>query len=188
MSPEAQFAEHYRNNYRRVLGLCRQLLGRAHLAEDAAQEVFLRAHRAFASYDSARPFEGWILTIAGNYCIDVVRRRRKEAQLFGSERDEQMAAEAEDSDVLGDLLAQERATELKVAIAELPERYRLPLVLAYYRDASYDEVAAALGITRTHAGTLICRAKQALRKALNPARDESCESNAESSSLNKETA
>jgi len=181
MTSEADFAEHYRNNYRRVLGLCRQLLGRIQPAEDAAQEVFLRAHRAFASYDRARPFEGWILTIASNYCIDVVRRRRKEAQLFGSEGEERIAAEADDSDVLGELLAEERAAELKVAIASLPERYRLPLVLAYYRDASYDEVASALGITRTHAGALICRAKQALRRALRPARTES-------RTLNKETA
>ena len=181
MTSEADFAEHYRNNYRRVLGLCRQLLGRIQPAEDAAQEVFLRAHRAFASYDRTRPFEGWILTIASNYCIDVVRRRRKEAQLFGSEGEERIAAEADDSDVLGELLAEERAAELKVAIASLPERYRLPLVLAYYRDASYDEVASALGITRTHAGALICRAKQALRRALRPARTES-------RTLNKETA
>jgi RNA polymerase sigma-70 factor (ECF subfamily) len=121
------------------------------------------------------------LTIASNYCIDVVRRRRKEAQLFGSEGEERIAAEADDSDVLGDLLAQERAAELKVAIAALPERYRLPLVLAYYRDASYDEVAAALGITRTHAGALICRAKQALRRTLHSA-------HAECRTLNKETA
>ena len=181
MTSEADFANHYRNNYRRVLGLCRQLLGGLQPAEDAAQEVFLRAHRALSSYDSTRPFEGWILTIASNYCIDVVRRRRKEAQLFGSEGEERIAAEADDSDVLGELLAEERAAELKVAIASLPERYRLPLVLAYYRDASYDEVAANLGITRTHAGALICRAKQALRRALRPARTES-------RTLNKETA
>jgi RNA polymerase sigma-70 factor (ECF subfamily) len=157
------------------------LLGRIQPAEDAAQEVFLRAHRAFASYDRTRPFEGWILTIASNYCIDVVRRRRKEARLFGSEGEERIAAEAVDSDVLGDLLAQERAAELKAAVASLPERYRLPLVLAYYRDASYDEVASALGITRTHAGALICRAKQALRRTLTSA-------HAESRTLDKETA
>jgi RNA polymerase sigma-70 factor (ECF subfamily) len=166
MTSEAAFAEHYRQYYRRVLGLCRQLLGRLQPAEDAAQEVFLRAYRARASYDPTRPFEGWILTIASNYCVDVVRRRRKEASLFGSESDERLAAEADDSDVLGDVLSEERAAEVKTAIAALPERYRLPLVLAYYRDASYDEVAAALGITRTHAGALICRAKQALRRAL----------------------
>jgi len=188
MTSEADFAEHYRNNYRRVLGLCRQLLGRLQPAEDAAQEVFLRAHRALASYDPTRPFEGWILTIASNYCIDVVRRRRKEAQLFGTESDERIAAEADDSDVLRDLLAHERAAELRAAVASLPERYRLPLVLAYYRDSSYEQVALALGITRTHAGALICRAKQALRRALTAANDESHESNVEARAVNKETA
>ena len=166
MTSEAAFAQLYKEHYRRVLGLCRHLLGRLHPAEDAAQEVFLRAYRARASYDASKPFEGWILTIASNYCIDVVRRRRKETSLFGSERDERLAAEADDSDVLGDVLSAERAAEVKAAVAALPERYRLPLVLAYYRDASYEEVASALGITRTHAGTLICRAKQALRSAL----------------------
>src|SRR5262249_56158173 len=70
MTSEADFAAHYRNNYRRVLGLCRQLLGGLQPAEDAAQEVFLRAHRSLSSYDRTRPFEGWILTIASNHCID----------------------------------------------------------------------------------------------------------------------
>ena len=68
--------------------------------------------------------------------------------------------------MLGDLLTVERAAEVKAAVAALPERYRVPLVLAYYNDASYDDVAAALGVTRSHAGTLICRAKQTLRRAL----------------------
>ena len=180
MSSEADFAEHYRNTLpagsRPLPAVARP---RPTRAEDAAQEVFLRAHRAFASYDSARPFEGWILTIASNYCIDVVRRRRKEAQLFGSEGDERIAAEADDSGRARRSARAGARDGLKAAIAELPERYRLPLVLAYYRDASYDEVAAALGITRTHAGALICRAKQALRRSLTPA-------NAESRTLNKE--
>jgi RNA polymerase sigma-70 factor, ECF subfamily len=163
---EEAFAEHYRTHYRRVFGLCRQMLGKAESAEDAAQEVFLRAHRALASYDASQPFAGWILKIASNHCVDVLRRRRKELQLFGTESDERIAAEADDSDVLGDLLTAERAVEVKAAVEALPERYRLPLVLAYYADASYDDVAAALSITRTHAGTLICRAKQTLRRAL----------------------
>jgi RNA polymerase sigma-70 factor, ECF subfamily len=163
---EEAFAEHYRTHYRRVFGLCRQMLGKSERAEDAAQDVFLRAHHAIASYDPAQPFAGWILRIASNYCIDLLRRRRKEHQLFGTESDERIAAEADDTDVLGDLLTAERAGEVKAAVDALPERYRLPLVLAYYNDASYEEVAEQLGITRTHAGTLICRAKQNLRRAL----------------------
>lgn len=163
---DASFAERYRSHYRRVLGLCRHLLGSADRAEDAAQEVFVRAYRAYGDYDPAQPFAGWILRIASNYCIDVVRRRSTEARLFGTEADERLAAVADRADVLGDLLTSERAAEVRAAVAALPERYRLPLVLAYYAESSYDDIAATLGITRTHAGTLIFRAKQALRRAL----------------------
>jgi RNA polymerase sigma-70 factor (ECF subfamily) len=166
MTSEAAFAEHYRAHYARVLGLCRQLLGDTERAKDAAQDTFLKAHRAFRSYDTTQPFAGWILTIASNHCIDQLRRRGKEPLVFGAETDERIAAEADDCDVLGELLTAERADEVKAAIDVLPERYRLPLVLAYYREASYEEVAAALGITRTHAGALICRAKQMLRRGL----------------------
>lgn len=166
MTADAAFAELYRAYYRRVYGLCRQLLGSADQAQDAAQEVFLRAHRRFGDYDAARPFAGWILRIASNHCIDVVRRRKTEARIFGTESQERIAAEADDTNVLGDLLTDERAAEIRAAVQALPERYRLPLVLAYYGDSSYDDIAAALGITRVHVGTLIFRGRQALRRAL----------------------
>jgi RNA polymerase sigma-70 factor (ECF subfamily) len=166
MTADADFAELYRTHYRRVFGLCRQVLGSADRAQDAAQEVFIRAHRGFRGYDPAQPFAGWILRIASNYCIDIVRRRKTEARLFGSEADERSEAEAENTNVLADLLTKERAAEVRAAVDALPERYRLPLVLAYYGDSNHDEVAAALGITRTHVGTLIFRAKQMLRRAL----------------------
>ena len=126
----------------------------------------MRAYGAFDRYDASQPFAGWILTIASNYCIDLVRRRKHEAALFGDELEERLASEADETDVLGALETQERANEINVAIAALPERYRLPLVLAYYRDATYDEIAAELDITRSHVGVLICRAKQTLRRAL----------------------
>ena len=68
MTKEAGFAELYTAHYRQVRGLCRQLLGSADRAEDAAQEAFARAYRAFASYDAAQPFAAWIMSIARNYC------------------------------------------------------------------------------------------------------------------------
>jgi RNA polymerase sigma-70 factor (ECF subfamily) len=166
MTADAGFAELYQAHYPRVRGLCRHLLGSADRAQDAAQEVFIRAHRGFPGYDPAQPFAGWILRIASNYCIDVIRRRKTEARLFGNEADERIEAEADATNVLGELLTAERAAAIRTAVAALPERYRLPLVLAYYGEASYDDVAAALGITRTHVATLIFRAKQALRRAL----------------------
>jgi RNA polymerase sigma-70 factor (ECF subfamily) len=166
MTSHTPFAELYRTHYRRVFGLCRQLLGSSARAEDAASEVFMRAYQSFASYDPAQPFAGWILKIASNHCIDRVRRRARQATMLGTEADERLAAEGEGGGALGALVAAERAREVNAAVAALPERYRLPLVLAYYRDASYEEIAAELGITRSHVGALICRAKQALRRAL----------------------
>jgi RNA polymerase sigma-70 factor (ECF subfamily) len=173
MTGEVGFAELYQTHYRRVFGLCRKLLGSADRAEDAAQEVFMRGHRGFASYDRSQSFAGWILRIASNHCIDIVRRRMKERQIFGTESDERIEAEADHTNVLGELLTTERAQEVKAAVAALPERYRIPLVLAYYSESSYDDIAATLGITRTHVGTLIYRAKQALRRSLTQLEEES---------------
>jgi RNA polymerase sigma-70 factor, ECF subfamily len=166
MTKEAGFADLYVAHYRQVRGLCRQLLGSADRAEDAAQEAFARAYRSLASYDEALPFAGWVMRIARNYCLDLLRRRSKEVALFGSEAEEAAAAEAPGVDGLGAALTEERAAAVNAAVAKLPERYRVPLALAYYSDADYDDIATTLGITRNHVGVLLCRAKQLLRQAL----------------------
>ena len=88
------------------------------------------------------------------------------AGYLGDEEVETVAAEAPDADGLGKALTSERAAEVNAAVAKLPERYRVPLALAYYGDQDYDEIAAALGITRNHVGVLLCRAKQLLRQSL----------------------
>src|SRR5919202_6872667 len=59
-----------------VYNIAYRMLGNAAEAEDAAQEVFLRAYLKLASYDRERRFSSWLLAIASNYCIDVLRRRR----------------------------------------------------------------------------------------------------------------
>jgi RNA polymerase sigma-70 factor (ECF subfamily) len=166
MTKEEAFGELYQTHYRQVRGLCRQLLGSTERAEDAAQEAFMRAYTAFARYDPAQRFAPWIMSIARNYCFDLVRRRRTEAALFGKESEEAAAVEAPGVDGLGAVLTTERASSVNAAVAKLPERYRVPLALAYYADADYDEIATTLGITRTHVGVLLCRAKQMLRQSL----------------------
>jgi len=166
MTEVAAFAELYAAHYRQVRGLCRQLLGSTERAEDAAQESFVRAFRAQASRDPAQPFIAWIMRIARNHCLDLLRRRSRERALFGDEEVETVAAEAPGADGLGKALSTERAAEVNAAVAKLPERYRVPLALAYFGDQDYDEIAASLGITRNHVGVLLCRAKQMLRQAL----------------------
>ena len=59
-----------------VYNLCYRMLGERTEAEDAAQEAFLRAYLNLKRYDPARSFKTWVLSIASNYCIDRLRRRR----------------------------------------------------------------------------------------------------------------
>jgi RNA polymerase sigma factor (sigma-70 family) len=106
------------------------------------------------------------MRIARNHCLDVLRRRSRERALFGDEEAESVAIQAPGTDGLGAALTAERAAEVNAAVAKLPERYRVPLALAYFGDQDYDEIAAALGITRNHVGVLLCRAKQLLRQSL----------------------
>jgi RNA polymerase sigma-70 factor (ECF subfamily) len=165
----------YRSHYRRVFGLCLKLLGRRGEAQDAAQEVFVRAYRAIDSYDASQSFSPWVLSIASNHCIDRLRRRQREPGLF-DDPEREMAELAADTPTLPELVADgERDDALRAAIGALPEKHRLPLVLAYFNDMSYDEIAAALDISRNHVGVLLLRAKKMLRRALAGTAAEHCE-------------
>lgn len=163
---DGEFEARYRTHRSSVVGLCRRLLGSAEQAEDAAHEVFVRAHMHRRDYDPARSFSSWVLSIATHHCVDLLRRRSSEAKLFGAEDVERAAIATGGPGPLGLLLMRERQQELREAIRQLPSRYRVPLVLSVYREHSYDEIADALHIPRSHVAVLIFRARQRLRQAL----------------------
>lgn len=163
---KADFDALYREHYHRVLGLCRRMLGNRSDAEDAAQEVFMRGYGVLERYRTRDPFGPWIGAIATNYCIDVLRRRRRRAEVFSENpADPPELADPVENGV-GSLISTHEAHAITQAVEALPERYRLPIVLAYYADASYDEIANALGITANHVGVLLLRGKQRLRRDL----------------------
>ena len=163
---KAGFDALYREHYPRVLGLCRRILGGVADAEDAAQEVFMRGYRTFENYRSAEPFGPWIGTIATNYCIDLLRRHRRMAGIFAEDSaDAPEPAESVENGV-GALISAHEATVIARAVEALPEKYRLPIVLAYYADASHDEIGRALDITANHVGVLLLRGRQRLRREL----------------------
>ena len=168
-----EFEALYRDHYRRVFGLCRRLLGRSTQAEDAAQEVFVRAYRSLDRYDAHQPFAAWILSIAANHCVDLLRSRARDGKLFDEFDTEIDVLDASAPGALDTLVDEQRSAEIRDAIAALPDKYRLPIVLAYYNDANYDEIAHALGVTRNHVGVLLLRAKQLLRHSLAASQEES---------------
>jgi RNA polymerase sigma-70 factor (ECF subfamily) len=161
--------EIYRLYARRVFGLCRYMLDSRESAEDATSEVFLKLQRSIESYDGSTPFPRWLLRVTGNQCIDVLRRRKRGRQVI-VEGEEGItvidAAASPQPSPLGAVLGAEVREQVRDAIARLPENYRVPLVLRYYSELSYDEIAQQLDLKRDYVAALLFRAKQELRRKL----------------------
>jgi RNA polymerase sigma-70 factor, ECF subfamily len=126
------------------------------VADDVAQEAFVRAARSLSTFDGSRPFAPWVTRIAVNYAIDLVRRQRREVGLEW--RDEQPSAPVEIDD------------ELHAAVLELPLERRAPLVLHFFLGFSVDETAAILEIPPGTASSRISRALSTLRSTLEDVR------------------
>jgi RNA polymerase sigma-70 factor (ECF subfamily) len=161
-------AEIYRRYVRRVFGLCRYLLDSRENAEDATSEVFLRLQRSIESYDGSIPFPRWLLRVAGNQCIDALRRGQRRRQAIVEVQDEAAVidATAPEPSPLSAVISTETRAQVRDAITHLPKNYRVPLVLRYYSDLSYEEIAHQLGLQKNLVATLIFRAKQELRRKL----------------------
>lgn len=145
---------------RPVYSLCYRMLGQAEEAEDAAQESFLRAFRSLRRYDPGRPFGTWLLSIAAHHCIDRLRRRRPlqeqggEAELF--ERPDGAPGPEES------LEARQRREAVAALLDSLRAPDRAALVLHYWHDLSYEEIAATLGMSLPAVKTRMHRARRAL--------------------------
>ena len=157
-------AELYRLHAPRVLSLAAWLLPSRDAAEDAVSDIILRLPEKLATYDGRVPLEAWLVRVTTNWCIDWLRRNSRERSLF--EPVEASAEPAGADSPLDDLLVRERAETLRAAVRALPPRYRVPLVLRYFCDLSYDEVAARIGLDRAQTGVLLFRGKRELRRLL----------------------
>jgi RNA polymerase sigma-70 factor (ECF subfamily) len=163
-------SEIYHRYVRRVFGLCRYMLSSREVAEDATSEVFLKLQRSIESYDSSIPFPRWLLRVAGNQCIDALRGRQRGLKVFVEVEDGTSGIDAATSEPspLGAVISTQERAQVRDTIARLPENYRVPLVLRYYGELSYDEIAQELGLERNSVAALLFRAKQELRRRLAP--------------------
>ena len=160
--------EIYRRYVQRVFGLCRYILESRENAEDATSEVFLKLQRSIEGYDGSIPFPRWLLRVAGNHCIDTLRRRQRAKKVIAELEDSDVVIEAVglEPSPLTAVLATEERVQVRDTIARLPQNYRVPLVLRYYSELSYDEIAQQLGLERNYVAALIFRAKQEMRRRL----------------------
>lgn len=150
---------------RPVYNLCYRMLGNAEDAEDAAQETFLRAYKALKRYDNQRPFSTWLLSIAAHYCIDQIRRRRYPIVSVedlpvpdlpdtkpGVERSFQQKQEQEQVRAILDVLD---ATD------------RAAVIMYYWYDFSYAEIAEALSLTESAIKSRLHRARRSMAQYWN---------------------
>ena len=106
--------------------------------------------------------------MAGNQCIDALRRRQRGRQVIVELEDGAAVVEAGSSEPspLGAVISMEERVQVRDTIARLPENYRVPLVLRYYSELTYNEIAQQLDLERNYVAALILRAKRELRRRL----------------------
>ncbi len=150
-----------------VYNLCYRMLGDAGEAEDATQEAFLRGFMNLRRYDTKRSFKTWLMSIASNHCIDRWRKRRMH---FVSLDDEPTAAALalSSNDPLPEqaALSSEKSELLQGLLLKLDESYRLPLVLRYWYDYSYAEIAQVMDTTESAIKSRLFRARRTLADLL----------------------
>jgi len=146
---------------RRVLTLAWRLLGSMEDAEDAAQEVFLRAFRFLHRFDSRRRFEPWLIRMTVNVCRDIGRKKQQYPTVaFDFER---LRA---GGDPHSELSSEEQRQSLYAALAELPEKEKSAVVLRDIEGFSTAEVAEILGSSEATVRSQISTARIKIRKAI----------------------
>ena len=163
-NPEA-WGELYRDYAPAIFRFCRRAMPTREDAEDATMDIFVKVRQKLSQYDATRSFSAWLYTVAANHCWDLLRRRKLRQDLETGEV-ENMPLEHPDPSQLEQLVQQRTSQEIRRAMDQLPPRSRMALVLRYYSDMSYDDIAATLGVRRTFVGVVLLRARHQLREIL----------------------
>jgi RNA polymerase sigma-70 factor (ECF subfamily) len=148
--------------HRLVINVAFRGLGEMSLAEDVAQEVFIKVYKALPGYRHEKPFKHWLHRIAGNAVTDALRRRRPVVSIEALEQPP-LAAGSDPQDVAS---RHDLQRSVRDAIANLPPHYRDTIALQTFGELSYGEIARTLDIPL---GTVMSRlngAKRLLRESL----------------------
>ena len=150
-----------------VYNLCYRMLSERTEAEDAAQEAFLRAYLNLQRYDPGRSFKTWLLTIASNHCIDRLRRRRM-TWLSIDDPLPSLTLSSDEPEPEDELIRHEQSAAIQSILNELNPDYRAAVVLRYWYDFSYNEIADVLDTTESAIKSRLFRARQILAEKMNP--------------------
>lgn len=168
------FAELVELYHHRLVTVMHHLVGNNEEAEDLAQEVFLRVYRGRKKYHPKAKFSTWLYTIANNLALNVMRSRQRKPTIPLNVRDsgplgprpaEQLVLDRADQPQQR-MQKQELAAIVKQALDTLNERQRIAVVLNKFEDMNYAEIAEVMGLTTKAVKSLLSRARDNLRIAL----------------------
>ena len=167
-----ELAEKYKQP---IVNLMYRMLRDFDEAEDLTQNVFIRVYQSAARYEVTARFSTWIFTIARRLCLNEIRRRGRHPaeSLESSQTDytEQGPRQFEDVKTFSPpeaYLQGELARKIEEALAQLPEKQRLAIVLCRQEELSYEEIAKVLECSVPATKSLIHRGRETLKEKLKP--------------------
>jgi RNA polymerase sigma-70 factor (ECF subfamily) len=149
-----------------IYNLCYRMLGEAREAEDAAQETFLRAYAQLGSYDASRSFKTWLFSIANHHCIDRLRKRRLTWLSIDDDLPPHPALQEQAPGPEEASVRREQSEAMQVLLAKLPPDDRSVVVMRYWYDLSYEEIAEATRTTVSAVKSRLHRARGSLGEML----------------------
>lgn len=157
----------YRN---KLFFYLRHFVGGREEAEDLLQNVFVKAYEKLHTFDARRAFSSWIYRIAHNEAVNYIKRKNKKTMLSWEDivsTKDQLESSSPDRSPQEIWIRKEVRTEVRKALNKIPDKYREVLILRFYLDHSYEEIADIIGRPSNTVGTLLSRAKKQLVRALN---------------------
>jgi RNA polymerase sigma-70 factor (ECF subfamily) len=165
---EAAFHELYDGLATYVLKLCYSLLQNQQLAEEAVQDIFLKVWRKASDWRPDASAKTWILKIARNHCLDIIRKNKSEkmklekmAIYSAADQDNSFFNNAETK--IDEAKYQEK---IKIMLFSIPERQREAITYVYYMGIQNHEAAKIMGVEQIAFDSLLARARRNMRKAL----------------------
>lgn len=160
--------------YRRpIISFMYRMVHNQAIAEELAQEVFLRVYRARATYRAEARFSTWLYRIASNMAINHARDTKYErasGSVFLDQADEDTGTKPDVPDLRPiaeqDMLQDERMRRIREHVMALPERQRMAVVMHKYQDMDYKQIGAVLKLSESATKSLLFRAYQTLREKL----------------------
>lgn len=147
----------------RIVAVCRARIGREDIAEDLAQETLIRGLTQLAQLKNPDGFGSWLRGIAINVCLDWIRTRKQPTATVNSL---QYCLDNQTSSATQQLVMNEERAQLDQAIAQLPEAQRECLMLFYFDEMTYEQIASMLDVSRTTVNQRLAKARETLNRLL----------------------